>query len=81
MDYQDLKEAKMYLGYVEFELKNVQKSLNGWESLNADEFILIANILKATGTKNYKELYTIALTNPNKKLVSALNGIESLLTQ
>lgn len=81
MDYQDLEEARMYLEYVEFELKNVQKSLNGWESLNADEFILIANILKASGTKNYKELYTIALTNPNKKLVSALNGIESLLTQ
>lgn len=71
MDFNNLQEADIDIGYmasefikVQKELKTVKTVLNAWESLSVDDMIFTANCISAAGVKNYREFLIWREKNP-----------------
>lgn len=85
MRYNDLIEAEMDIGFVEFELhevrkelKKVSKTLNTWEALSVEDMIYTANCIKAAGVKNFREFRKWEKENPNCGFVRIGNEVRKI---
>ena len=88
MDFNDLQEADIDIGYmaselikVQKELKTVKTVLNAWETLSVDDMIFTANCISAAGVKNYREFLIWREKNPTHDLYRNGNEVRIVKTK